>query len=120
MKHFIASGVSILIGLVFAMLEVSGTWQVDCLRTGATESVPTVIITFKQGGVHLSGDCVVKETGEKSVLSGELDGDQITWECVSDREGTATFKGKLDGREISGSWRTAPYVAEGTFTGSKQ
>ena len=104
-----------------AVIDVTGTWQFDCRRAGADELGPTVIVTFKQNNDHLSGDCLVKENGEKSNLVGELKGeDGITWVCRSDREGTATFKGKLDGTEITGTWETAPYFAEGTFTGTKQ
>lgn len=110
---------SAILGLV-AVADLAGTWQFDCRRTGSDDPGPTVIVKFEQDNERLSGSCLVKETGSKFTLTGRLDGDQVAWECLDDREGTATFKGKLEGPEISGTWETAPYVAEGTFRGTKQ
>jgi hypothetical protein len=106
--------------------DVSGTWKAECQRVESgpakPDPGPTVIVTLTQTDERLEGECLVQDNGARWRLTGSRQGDRITWTCVNQSEGTATFSGTLNGstEEISGTWKTDPYAAEGTFTATKQ
>jgi hypothetical protein len=97
-------------------IDISGTW-VFLVETQAGSGSPT--FTFKQDGEKLTGK--YKGTFGEADLTGTVKGDQVEFSLkVSGQiEGTVTYTGTTDGKEIKGKAKFAE-LGEGTFTGKRQ
>ena len=98
--------------------DVSGVWSLR-LTTTDDESAPRARVTLKQEGDKLSGSCVIDNTDEAFIVTGQVVDGTVTWRCTSRGPIAVSFKGTLNetGREMTGSWTTG--AAGGSFKGSK-
>lgn len=97
-------------------IDVSGSWIFQ-VETQAGSGSPT--FTFKQDGEKLTGK--YKGALGEADLSGTVKGDQVefSFKVSGQLEGTITYTGATDGKEIKGKAKFAE-LGEGTFTGKKQ
>jgi hypothetical protein len=97
-------------------IDLSGTWNFQ-VETQAGSGSPT--FTFKQDGEKLTGK--YKGMLGEADLTGTVKGDQVefSFKISGQIEGTVTYTGTTDGKEIKGKAKFAE-LGEGTFTGKKQ
>jgi hypothetical protein len=97
-------------------IDVTGTWNFQ-VETQAGSGSPT--FTFKQEGEKLTGK--YKGMLGEADLSGTVKGDQVefSFKISGQIEGTVTYTGTTNGKEIKGKAKFAE-LGEGTFTGKKQ
>ncbi|MBO0799209.1 MAG: hypothetical protein J2P31_10360, partial [Blastocatellia bacterium] len=97
-------------------IDLTGAWtfQVD---TQAGSGNPT--FTFKQEGEKLTGK--YKGAFGEADLTGTVKGDQVefSFKVSGQIEGTVTYTGTTDGKEIKGKTKLAE-LGEGTFTAKRQ
>jgi hypothetical protein len=97
-------------------IDITGAWIFQ-VETQAGSGSPS--FTFKQEGEKLTGK--YKGAFGEADLTGTVKGDQVEFSIkVSGQiEGTVTYTGTTDGKEIKGKAKFAE-LGEGTFTGKKQ
>jgi hypothetical protein len=97
-------------------IDLTGTWNFQ-VETQAGSGSPS--FTFKQDGEKLSGK--YKGMLGEADLTGTVKGDQVefSFKISGQIEGTVTYTGTTDGKEIKGKAKFAE-LGEGTFTGKKQ
>lgn len=109
----LAAGFALALGSA-AAADASGVWKVTGDVAGNAVN-PTC--TFKQEEKKISGDCK-GESGDAAQITGEVDGDKVTWTWVVQGY-TLVFTGTLDG----GSGMKGTFDVEntqGTFSAKKQ
>jgi hypothetical protein len=120
MKQFVTAFVFLALCVPVLAADITGVWRLDALREDRSGTL-TVLMTFKQTAGKLTGTCKIEDTGEIMSASGEINGNEVTWECRNERgeAHTSQLKGTLDS---SGSTMAGTWVAEisGTFTARKQ
>jgi hypothetical protein len=96
--------------------DVSGAWKVEGDIAGVHINR---VCTIKQADTKLTGGC--KNQTNELALTGEVNGNNITWSYEADYEGTKVtlvFKGTLEaGTSITGKIETPG--ASGDFTAKK-
>ncbi len=106
-----------LIALPLAAADISGAWK---LEGNVADVRINRICTIKQAGNKLTGAC--KNQMNELSLTGEVNGNNITWSYDADYQGqklTLVFKGALEAdAAIKGSITTEG--ASGNFTATKQ
>jgi hypothetical protein len=106
-----------LLVLPLAAADISGAWKVE----GDIADVHVNrVCTIKQTGNKLTGAC--KNQMNELPMSGEVNGDKVTWTYDADYQGqkvTLVYKGTL---ESDGAMKgtIATEGAEGSFTAKKQ
>ncbi|MBO0722735.1 MAG: hypothetical protein J2P41_18065 [Blastocatellia bacterium] len=97
-------------------IDLTGAWNFT-VETQAGSGNPT--FTFKQEGEKLTGK--YKGAFGEADLTGTVKGDQVefSFKVSGQIEGTVTYTGTTDGKEIKGKAKLAE-LGEGTFTGKKQ
>ncbi len=98
-------------------VSLSGKWKIHSNVAGNESDAQC---TFTQQDTALSGNCAT-ENGDKP-LSGQVDGQKITWSYDSDYEGTpltVKFSGTMDSAapKLSGSVSVEQFQVDGDFTG---
>jgi hypothetical protein len=104
--------------LTLSASDVSGTWQLEMRWSGDVKS--TGDCTLKQDGDKLSGTC----GSENSKLTGQTAGNRVSWQVDVTQDGSQgrmKFDGELDerGTTLSGSCGIVGGQS-GTFTMRKQ
>ncbi len=103
--------------LPLAAADISGAWKVE----GAIADVHVNrVCTMKQVGNKLTGAC--KNPTNELPMTGEVNGDKVTWTYDSDYQGqktTLVYKGTL-GPDGAMKGTIATEGVEGSFTAKKQ
>jgi hypothetical protein len=97
-------------------IDITGAWIFQ-VETQAGSGSPG--FTFKQEGEKLTGK--YKGAFGEADLTGTVKGDlvEFSFKVSGQIEGTVTYTGTTDGKEIKGKAKFAE-LGEGTFTGKKQ
>src|SRR5262249_2818387 len=106
--------------------DVTGAWAVD-LNPDFGGHQDTITCTFRQEGRNVSGECGHGAPEPQAPLSGEVNGETLTFRFKTGRnkDQTATFSAMLanSGTTMKGSWRFVDdqgQAHEGGFSGRKQ
>jgi hypothetical protein len=97
-------------------VDITGSWVLQ-VETQMGSGSPS--FTFKQEGEKLTGK--YKGALGEADLTGTVKGDQVefSFKISGQIEGTVTYTGTTDGKEMKGKTKFAE-LGEGTFTGKKQ
>jgi hypothetical protein len=97
-------------------IDITGAWVLQ-VETQMGSGSPT--FAFKQEGEKLTG--TYKGLFGEADLTGTVKGDQVefSFKVSGQINGTVTYTGTTDGKEMKGKTRFAE-LGEGTFTGKKQ
>ncbi len=97
-------------------IDITGSWVLQ-VETQMGSGSPS--LTFKQEGEKLTGK--YKGMLGEADLTGTVKGDQVefSFKISGQIEGTVTYTGTTDGKEMKGKAKFAE-LGEGTFTGKKQ
>lgn len=97
-------------------IDITGSWVLQ-VETQMGSGSPS--FTFKQEGEKITGK--YKGALGEADLTGTVKGDQVefSFKISGQIEGTVTYTGTTDGKEMKGKTKFAE-LGEGTFTGKKQ
>ena len=99
--------------------SITGTWNLDSEVMGNAGSA---VCTLAQEGKKITGTCVTN--GAEQKVTGEIDGDKVTFSHGGDYNGealTITYTGKFESDTVlSGAVNVLPYNVDGTFKATKK
>jgi type 1 fimbria pilin len=116
MKKLLAASVLLFASTAFAAPSLTGQWSIHNNIAGNESDQPC---TFTVADNKISGTCKTAD-GNDVPLTGEVDGNKVTWKYDMDYNGTPltlTYSATLDDSgKISGTVEVQPYGVSGDFT----
>lgn len=102
--------------------DLSGVWKID---GNVGDNPIAATCTLKQIDTHITGTCKMSQNDKALVVSGEVNGNKVTWKYDLDYEGTTytlAYFGTPDSAatSIKGSILVDPSDTQGDFTAQKQ